>query len=515
MVLTKYTGIQTLTGSEAEIFNVNKGPTTIHFGGTVYLDELVSGDTVRVRVYDKKDGVGYWKFDGEVNDYVSTNNGTITYNANLKALYKFEQNINDSTTGSHNLTLAAGSIAYSSGMEGSAILFDGSTYYTASSSVIVTGTNDRTVSFWIYTPSTFVSNTYYLFDWGAGSTSAMFGVTWNDTGNTSRLLFAGFGNDVVSTNYLQANTWYHLVFTLSSTGTVRKIYINGTLDSSNTTTALNTSSSSLYIGSIIGGGDIIESGVLIDEFRIYSVAISQAQVSSLYMVGKYGQSHTFDGGEYISVGNPTALQFERTNSFTFAYWAKYTSNTKEKIITKNNGDATKGYEMGFNASGFPILRLINTSSTNEINVVGSASYDDGNYHHFVWTYSGTSLASGVILYVDNAAVTLTTTTNNLSATITNSNNVIFGADTGGTNPLIAQIDDLRIYNRVLSSSEVSDLYNNPQNLNSIVYDKSYSGPLSSKTLYIPIIQTNNYSVTLQQSAGNYYKTLDWSRIEIT
>jgi len=509
MVLTKYTGIQTLTGSEAEIFNVNKGASTIHFGGTVYLDELVSGDTVRVRVYDKKDGVGYWKFDGEVNDYVGSNNGTITYNTNLKALYKFEQNINDSTTGANNLTLAAGTTSYVSGQEGSAISLNGSTYYTASSSAVITGTADRTVSFWMYITS-FVAN-QGPFGWGVGSNNNAFGMYFPNTNGVAYCF--GYANDVQFNTTFSLNTWYHIAIVVSSTGTVRTLYVNGVQDKQSTTTALNTSSSSLFVGQDFLSS--VDFNGYLDEFRVYSSALSASQASALYMVGKYGQSHTFDGGEYISVGNPTALQFERTNSFTFAYWAKYTSNTKEKIITKNNGDATKGYEMGFNASGFPILRLINTSSTNEINVVGSASYDDGNYHHFVWTYSGTSLASGVILYVDNAAVTLTTTTNNLSATIANSNNVIFGADTGGTNPLIAQIDDLRIYNRVLSSSEVSDLYNNPQNLNSIVYDKSYSGPLSSKTLYIPIIQTNNYSVTLQQSAGNYYKTLDWSRIEIT
>lgn len=515
MVLTKYTGIQTLTGSEAEIFNVNKGPSTIHFGSSVYLDELVSGDTVRVRVYDKKDGVGFWKFDGEVNDYVGSNNGTITYHTNLKALYKFEQNLNDSTTGAHALTLGAGTTAYTSGQEGSAISFDGSTYYTANSAVIVSGTSDRSVSFWLKTPSTFVTNSS-IFSWGATSNNNGFGASWNSTASTSALLFYGFNNDITSNTIFQPNTWYHLVLTLSSSGTVRTIYINGVQDKQSTTTALNTTSSSLFIANFYGGGQIIQSGSIIDEFRIYSIAITQAQVSALYMVGKYGQSHTFDGGESISVGNPSSLSFEYNQTFSFAFWGKYSGSGTMGFFAKTAaGLGGAGYWI-YTSGGSLNVQLVHVNNVNDILVSVSNALNDGSWHHFVITYSGNGLASGLSIYEDGISKTVSVGRDNLANnTIVTTANLVFGGLSASDSPLTGQLDDLRIYNRVLSASEVLDLYNNPQNLNSIVYDKQYSGPLTSKTLYIPIIQTNNYAVTLQQTAGNYYKTLDWSRIEIT
>src|SRR5690348_6792953 len=84
-------------------------------------------------------------------------NSTITYNTNLNALYKGENNLIDSTTHGYTLTKAAGTNNFVTGQEGNAFSFDGSTYYTSSSSVGPTGTADRSVTFWIKTPSTFIN----------------------------------------------------------------------------------------------------------------------------------------------------------------------------------------------------------------------------------------------------------------------------------------------------------------------------------------------------------------------
>lgn len=514
MVLTKYTGIQTLTGSEAEIFNVNKGASTIHFGGTVYLDELVSGDTVRVRVYDKKDGVGYWKFDGEVNDYVGSNNGTITYHTNLKRLYKFEQNLNDSTTSAANGTLGAGTATYVSGQEGSAFSFTGTEYITASDTGLQTVNGAWSVTGWIYPTS--LAATRYIYSYGTNAANQAITIAVNSSGKI--VIGNVTGALLTSASTLVINTWYHVEATYN--GTTLTLYINGTSDSTATPAALNitlSGASGQHIGANID--NTLPFVGYIDELRNYNIALTQAQVSALYMVGKYGQSHTFDGGEYLTLGGVSTFNtLHNGTPFTISYWSKIPvgalSGTPIMIDNCNGGTLTNiGIVNFIRSTGEMDFQIVNGSGTAVLGLVASSGYpNDGIYHHVCFTFDGTTC----IFYLDSVS----TKTQAKTAQTPSTSNASFSLKIGiradaAANPEIGQIDDFRIYNRGLSSSEVSDLYNNPQNLNSIVYDKSYSGAQSSKTLYIPIIQTNNYAVTLQQTAGNYYKTLDWSRIEIT
>ncbi|MDE1767226.1 MAG: hypothetical protein KGI27_13290, partial [Thaumarchaeota archaeon] len=132
------------------------------------------------------------------------------------------------------------------------------------------------------------------------------------------------------------------------------------------------------------------------------------------------------------------------------------------------------------------------------------------------TYDGSSTPAGIVIYFDNVSQSLTTIVNNLTASILNNNNVVIGANGDVTNPFTGQIDDLRIYNRALSTSDVTDLYNNPAPMKSVLYDKSYSGPLSPTTcIYVPYITSNQYTLTAQQTTSTYYKTINGELYSVT
>ncbi|MDE2590037.1 MAG: LamG domain-containing protein, partial [Patescibacteria group bacterium] len=177
--------------------------------------------------------------------------------------------------------------------------------------------------------------------------------------------------------------------------------------------------------------------------------------TSTYVPGKVGQAFSFDGGEYISLGNSATLNFERTNSFSYSYWFKGTSvSTLPSVLDHYNG--TNGIVNAINTSGQPQIYLINNfGGGNYLQAHVSTVINDGNWHHVVWTYSGNSNTSGLSCYVDNSSISVISDVNSLSASIQNNNNWLIGMQQGSTAKLTGQLDDLRIYNKALSASDVS------------------------------------------------------------
>jgi len=127
------------------------------------------------------------------------------------------------------------------------------------------------------------------------------------------------------------------------------------------------------------------------------------------------------------------------------------------FVTKMTAAANQGYEIGCLSTGEIKIRLINTATTNEINKVTTTTYNTGTWRHFCITKSTSSDASGVKLYVDGTSVSLTTTTNNLSATLANAIAVSVGGYNGGTSRFTGSMDDVQWWNVELSAAEVTKL----------------------------------------------------------
>ena len=93
---------------------------------------------------------------------------------------------------------------------------------------------------------------------------------------------------------------------------------------------------------------------------------------------------------------------------------------------------------------------VNVSTT----AVGSQLFD-GNWH--MVTYVVNNTLDSLYGYVDNSL--FVSGPNNLSQTSTLSDTLTFGNAISGNRPYSGAMDDIRIYNRALSASEVSALYN--------------------------------------------------------
>lgn len=170
----------------------------------------------------------------------------------------------------------------------------------------------------------------------------------------------------------------------------------------------------------------------------------------------------FDGSSDLTISTEADFDRERTDVFSISFWAKWTSASAMIFVSKMTAIANTGYEVGVNSSGQIRIRLINTATTNEVDVRTTTAYNTGIWRHYLFTKGSGSNAAACKLYVDGTLITLTTTTDNLTATILNAIPLVIGAYDGGTGRLTGQISDMQWWNLELSSSDATRLASGKQ-----------------------------------------------------
>ncbi len=178
--------------------------------------------------------------------------------------------------------------------------------------------------------------------------------------------------------------------------------------------------------------------------------------------GKVGQAMFFNGTtDYVKMGN--VLAFERTNPFSVSVWAKRNilGITQRFLGKMKNSSGNRGWVLQFGATNKVSLALNNTSGTNSLVVDTTSTFTDTiDWHHYVVTYDGSSSPSGVFIYVDGVRQGTSASFNSLSATIVDASiSFQIGARDGAGSPFIGSLDEVRVYNRTLSSAEAKQLYN--------------------------------------------------------
>jgi len=184
-----------------------------------------------------------------------------------------------------------------------------------------------------------------------------------------------------------------------------------------------------------------------------------------WVTGKMGDAVSANGvNQYVSL---PAINLSATNAVTWAAWVNRTYSTAGGHTLFENSTNFNSSTTGFGF--FPDDGVdCPTSSPLMTGVHGNVGYtlncyaqpSSGVWHHIAVVYDKSHPATSVIsLYIDGA---LQTPKKNLyTATNTNSfgNNALYVFSRGGTQEFNAgEIDDLRLYNRALSATEVQQLF---------------------------------------------------------
>ena len=186
-----------------------------------------------------------------------------------------------------------------------------------------------------------------------------------------------------------------------------------------------------------------------------------------YLFGNTFVHTTFDGvNESIYCGTDSSISFERTNAFSISAWiyaSSAGSGTYRGIVGKDN-QGSGGLNRGYFISTTNIDKIqfqIRNNGSNRLRGESTNTITTDAWNHIAFSYDGSSNISGCKLYINGSLETFSVSENTLSATILNSSQFCIANSTsiGSSDFFNGKLDKVNIYNRQLSSTEVSQLYN--------------------------------------------------------
>jgi hypothetical protein len=379
--------------------------------------------------------------------------------------------------------------------------------FNGSSSKIVTTLNPNgfsqiAISCWINTSlSTGVGSGHIVSandgtSWCFISINKSTGIVTFGAGNSSSSIFSA-----THTGAINDGNWHHVVG--SYNGTNATLYI----DSTGHTPVSATASLSVNIAFGIGYRNTVSpSGTYydgdIDQVRIFSKGLNQTEVDTLYnsgdgetacvytatantadfpsgatavahypldnssednkgtndgtdtnieyRFGRYGQAAVFNGSN-SKITLPSGF-LDSAQTLSFSVWVNPTSFVNYTGILDKYIGSTSGWTLDVPSSTGKLPRIVIHTSGGGVNATATTALDFGNWTHIVGTIS----TSAVKIYING---TLENTSVLSTSLVTNTTPLVVGGDGVSTFAFDGSIDQVRIYSSALTSSQVTELYN--------------------------------------------------------
>ncbi len=223
--------------------------------------------------------------------------------------------------------------------------------------------------------------------------------------------------------------------------------------------------------------------------------------NTAYGWGKVGQAFGFDGSrDGVQLGNPASL---RLQDFTIETWIKRISSS---IVTYEwHGSAGLlcygwgGYGFGIFNDGVLFLTRVGIDAV----TLDSPAITDTEWHHVALTKSG----STVVFYIDGAAYSVSAYNSEFSFDA----DVGIGARGGDLDSgFYGWIDEMAVYNRDLSLSEIQTIYNAGRGGKSLATGPTVSVTASDPNAAEPGTDTGEYKISRSGSTA----TNLWVRFEM-
>jgi len=186
----------------------------------------------------------------------------------------------------------------------------------------------------------------------------------------------------------------------------------------------------------------------------------------VWSTGQFGAAAEFNGDENTRITMPDSPAYSGLSQITVSFWmyphSLETADDTKMVVGKANWNDNREWRVRIEQDGNFIWQISNDGNdpgTNECSVDASNYLTIGKWSHIVGTYDGTTLW----LYIDGVQVD--TNAGDGGACYDGSAVLAIGAasDLGGTAPdaYDGLVDDVMIYNRALSASEIQQLYREP------------------------------------------------------
>jgi hypothetical protein len=226
-------------------------------------------------------------------------------------------------------------------------------------------------------------------------------------------------------------------------------------------------------------------------------------------IGIYNNRFAFDGvndGINVSSVFNSRLAFNKGQS-GFA-WINTGDNAGGKTIFGNTDwdSPYMGLDLRVDASGNFTIDIVRTGS-NLIRKTYVTNLENAGWHFVGFTYTGSLAASGVKLFYDGVEVSTTTLYDSLGG-VSNISVTDFqiGSRDGLNADFNGSIDDVMIWNRTLTASEVKELYIKGRANWEYTDYSNLTGSLVNNTISVPLGNTNYLPELMMISDNNSFYT---------
>ncbi len=164
--------------------------------------------------------------------------------------------------------------------------------------------------------------------------------------------------------------------------------------------------------------------------------------------------------DFFSFGN--YFSFEYNEPFSMGAWIKTTSNNSQIIMVHQDETLNyQGYNMFIDSNGY-IRFLFRDSIPTELYKRTTVALDDGIWHFVVITYDGSLNIANLKMYVDGseaATAVLGSSLNGANTTVPTGKSFGIGdRPIGASADFIGNIDEVMIFDKVLTATEINNLY---------------------------------------------------------
>jgi hypothetical protein len=175
-----------------------------------------------------------------------------------------------------------------------------------------------------------------------------------------------------------------------------------------------------------------------------------------WTAGKFGSALLYDGiDSVINCGIFKDNALAENGRVTFSIWINPN--------TVGGGSAGRIFARGsvLLYHSTTALRFQVTGSTNLVRLLATNSIIFGVWQHILLTWDGSVTAANVHIYVNSKECSYTQTTNGVDPVDNSTAPIYLGNSSAGTRSVDGIIDNVQIWNRVLSAAEIARLYREP------------------------------------------------------
>ena len=446
--------------------------------GTTYYFKVASVNTKGTSVLSTE--VSATPSASSSNDNDSTDNdSTDNLSSGLIAFYRFNGNANDNTSNENHGTVSGATLTKGKdNVSNTAYSFDGTDDYIEFPAGLLSGSGDFSVSLWVKTSSTTESRILQQRDSNGYNGEYMLNLKSN-----GKLKLETYKNGYkwggTTTTSINDSNWHHICFIQKDNG--GSLYLDGTIEISDNSSGTVNMLSSLktYLGGDKRDNNRFYSGN-VDKLRLYNRALSTSEITTLYSsdnttsLGEWAHwklddssgsdnvssrdlsvigTPSIDNSTWSLTGNGTYGEYQlNTNdnldnfSLSLRFKIKSNAGVHESIISSDKNKPNGSWQIGM--TGNTSIKFSSKQSSGDSSSKDLLLLKD-TWHHLVLTKSN---SNQVRIYTNNS-LSETLQLNNWAL-----NWLRIGTNRNTANFWKGNIDDVRIYDYVLSEDNINTLY---------------------------------------------------------